>query len=164
MKNKSISRSSLIGLHFPVTVDCFLVITHAQPVWTTAREIGPARRPRVVFVGLVGQRKVPRKPGRGANSSSGNWKQPYGGGVLERKLVPGMCFMWLMCRVWEFQWAFLAVSEITLACDPRELISGMASSWLMLTLAPASSTDCSETAGTTSRDTTLAPTATQVMA
>lgn len=109
-------------LHFPISIDASFVITHAQTVGATAREAGPAGRTRMFFVGSVGQKKkkekVPRKPEREEpNVPRCNWKQPYGGGVPWGKLEPGMRFMWLICRLWDFQWAFVAVSGI--AGGPR---------------------------------------------
>lgn len=61
-----------------------------------------------------------------------------------------MRFMWLIRGVGIFQLAFVAVSEI--AGGSAELISGMANLWLML--ASASCAERSETAATTSPDTT----------
>lgn len=152
------TRLSLSPRYTAVLTAC-LYYASADPC-SYGKEKGTLQAPSNIFCWVSWTQKSAEKTWERSQCSSYKWKHTYCGNVLKKKLSPGTCFMLLGCGVWELQWAFLFVWN-NISWFSGELISGMANP--RLTLALASCTGCTETTGTTSRDTPLVHRATQVM-
>lgn len=110
-----------LKLHFPCSVDCCVRHYACANRCNYGKWYRTCESLSHVFCWVGWTKKKCREdPGEEPNLPRCNREQPYGGGVLCRKLEPGMRFISLMCLSWRFsagfcrcQWDSRSFAELT---------------------------------------------------